>query len=136
MLGYCFRDEGRLALYRRFLSDYSGRDTVVWDFCMHVGVTQLLDAPHPGDALEIVRCAYKSGIAASSGSLNNSFHLRRVELAPDIAREIARRPEEYPLSLLGRADEVLRELTAKRVEAVGRVAEREQWLRPPRGARR
>ena len=51
-------------------------------------------------------------------------------MSVETARAILTRPSEFPMVLLSRADVVLREWTAKNVEKVGLVAEREGWLKP------
>ena len=114
-------------LYERYLTDYKGDDLIVVSLRAEVQVGRALrDKTKWPQAIASVRSSYSLGMLPS----RNLFRLqrRRPTLPDAVAREIMDEPHDFPAVLVRVAEDRCRQLDAKRILPVSRVAADEGWF--------
>jgi hypothetical protein len=128
LIMHCLDRQAQLLLYRGWLKNYDGGDPEVSAQSMRLGAGLLEDRETFDEGLLIVRQAYRGAPLGPTLLLEDSVHPARPHFDAAAARTILKACEHYPMALLHRADEVFRESVAQRVEPVGPVAARQEWL--------
>ena len=114
-------------LYERYLTDYTGDDSIVVSLRADVQVQRAFrDETKWSQAIEALRLSYSLGVPSSRSLFP---HLRRSFTLPDtIARGVVDQPLEFPAALVRIAEARCRQLDAARILPVGRVATDEDWF--------
>lgn len=120
-------------VYHHHLRDYDGSDRAVLGLCLEAALQCAVDQGVSwSEWLEVVAEHYRKG--ASFGghlrpwSIRGELESGRLDF--ESAKRIVTRCEEFPLILVGVAEQVCRSAAVERVQPVGKIAHGEGWFRP------
>ncbi len=109
------------------LRDYSGKDTSVWSSIVDIALLRAVREGTWRDALTRVKRAYDNGVTTSSSAW--SFQVAHAEIVPfNVAKEICRDANKYPLYILDAAEASLTKAAKLKVKAVGTLANQQRWF--------
>lgn len=128
-LGAHVREEEAAELFSAYLSDYSGEDDAVLEFCERVTLAWTKDEPRKWKvALPYIEKRYIKGKAGNS-YLRFVRGNRLTETLPlEVAKQIAQNPNKYPRNLVYMAEERYQLEILTKLARVGDIAEREGWF--------
>ena len=114
-------------LYKRYLTNYKGDDSIIVSLRADVLVRRALgDETKWPQAIDGLRSSYSLGVHTRRAFFP---YLRRSRTLPDtVAREVVDQPLEFPAALVWVAEARCRQLDAARIVPVGRVATDEGWF--------
>ena len=114
-------------LHKRYLTGYSGGDAIVISLCADVQIRRALkDKTKWSQAVTGVRSSYGQGVSTNRDLYR--LRSRRPALPDSVAKEVVTQPLEFPAVLVRVAEERCRQLDAKRISPVSRVADDEGWF--------
>ena len=120
----------RRQFYKAYLSDYSGSDPIVLDFCAE----QALEVPSVTTKewrpnLPVIKHAFKQGVISDRYAYEQLLrNVQRASVPLDLAQVITDDADEYPGALVGIAEARIRQATVEHIVPVGTVAKREGWF--------
>ncbi len=71
---------------------------------------------------------FRRAVQIEVADLGEFSFARHPRMPPDVAREIIRSAERYPLSIIGAAESRLAPIAARKAPLVGRIAKRDGWF--------
>jgi hypothetical protein len=116
-------------LYSKYLNQYEENDLYVLKYWQDVVIQLLGEEKISWEvALNIISKSYLKGVVSERYAYQIFIRTVSIEsLSDEMAKEIARQPENYPGFLVAAAEAKCRNLVASKVVKVGEIARRENW---------
>jgi len=116
-------------LYSKYLNQYEENDLYVLKYWQDVVIQLLGEEKISWEvALNIISKSYLKGVVSERYAYQIFIRTVSIEsLSDEMAKEIAKQPENYPGFLVAAAEAKCRNLVASKVVKVGEIARRENW---------
>jgi hypothetical protein len=117
-------------IYRRYLSKYDGNDAIILERLQWEVLQWARRGKIPWkEALEIAKSSYGKKIAVDFGPYILSRYTEKPRtMSLELARRVCASSEQYPLAVLGMAEQVISTHVRKAVRPVAAIAEEEHWF--------
>lgn len=129
-LGLRAQPKTQIALYRKYLADYSSDDLRILEFCQNAAV--LLLASGNGDwkhSLHIIELSFEKGVVSKPFPYRQLMSRTGAKGIPlEHAIHIVNNANRYPALLVAAAESKCREHVARNIVPVGDVAVKDQWF--------
>jgi hypothetical protein len=121
----------RLALYRKYLSNYQGDDLRILKFCQRCAIRLVgMQDPQRGDSLSMIARCFANGVVSDRFQYHNLLRRSRKDKIPlEHAIDIVKDADQYPAFLVAVAESRCREATARKIIPVSEVAKRDHWFK-------
>jgi hypothetical protein len=114
-------------LYLKYLSNYSGNDTIILGFCQQAATYLLQSDPtNWGDYLRAIELSYSKGSISRGNVFYDPTRVKDIPL--QAAQTISKHPDMYPGNLVTMAESVCRDDVAKKIIPVGVTARKDNWF--------
>jgi len=119
---------GARHIFDRMLMNYSGADRSVLAMCTGTAMVEPVgDAAQWKAILPLIRHAYQNHVVSERPAWMRR-HERAHMIPEEVAKEICRNAEKYPLSLIGVAESSLTSAVGSKVRPLGAIARTQDWF--------
>ena len=117
-------------IFKKGLGEYKGTDTRILKVCQNDAVERLIHFPANWDTtLDILSRAYANGvISARYSSIQFARHGPMHSIPAEVAIKIAEKADKFPSFIVAAAEARCREMVAKKIHPVAKVATIEKWF--------
>ena len=125
-------EKTQIALYDTFLQDYNEDDEEILKFCQQIAFYSARQNPETWEKwLPVISRSYIKGVISDVDpyfSYRFTRTLRSQKLPREIAEQIIRNCDLYPIDLVGWAEDILRTHISEQITPVGTIAETRRWF--------
>jgi hypothetical protein len=120
----------QVALYRKYLADYTSNDPRILQFCQNSAVLLIgLGDEHWEHSLGMIAQCFAKGVVSKPSTYQQFMGRAKKSVIPiEHAIHIVKYSDQYPGFLVAAAESTCREDVARKIVPVGQVAEKEGWF--------